>query len=301
MVNPLIGGRGLTAGLVLHAAAVALQYVQVHWQDDYDLETYGDPVLAASKPVVEAMLVAHGSVAGAVCCTLLSVVWWRVALTPVCGVLFLIVQLAHVAVSVACYAYIPGDGWLVLFPLQFLLLGGWMGIHRFCTALCACTVATIAHIFAVPSLWPYPTAIAMVTRTLISVFYWIGAVWISHTANLDERRRWRRAQLEKEELGRLRTKLSDLLPPAVARNIVRAYGSSACKGVDAQLQLPCEQCHAAVLELDVAGFTAMSQVGSTHIYLSFIYFFPSPAAKSQGSLHLIFTALLCGNCFDSTA
>jgi hypothetical protein len=100
----------------------------------------------------------------------------------------------------------------------------------------------------------------MVTRTLIPVFYWVGAVWISRTANLDERRRWRRAQLEKDELGRLRAKLCDLLPPAVARSMVHAYGSGASLGQEGKLPLPCEQCHAAVLELDVAGFTAMSQV-----------------------------------------
>ncbi len=33
----LRGGHRLPAGLVLHAAAVALQYVQVQWQDDNDL------------------------------------------------------------------------------------------------------------------------------------------------------------------------------------------------------------------------------------------------------------------------
>ena len=54
----------LTAGLVMHAAVVALQYVQVHWQDDYNLQAYCNQALAAAKQAVTATLWAHGSAAG---------------------------------------------------------------------------------------------------------------------------------------------------------------------------------------------------------------------------------------------
>jgi hypothetical protein len=235
----------------------------MHWQDDYDLEAYGDPALAAAKQAVTAILESYGGAAGAACAVLLAAMWWRAGLAPACGAVFAAAQLAHVMASIACYVQLAGDGWLVHVPLHFLLLSGWMGVHRFRTAVAACTVALIVQGVAVPTIRPYRTATALATRTVVALAYWVGAVWISHTANLDERRRWRRAQLEKEELGRLRAKLQDLLPDAVAQRVFRAYGAHGggvvAFGGTEQL-LPCERCSAAVLELDVAGFTAMTQV-----------------------------------------
>ncbi len=181
----------------------------------------------------------------------------------------MVVQLVHVAVSIVCYSFIPGDSWLVNFPLQFLLLGGWLGVHRFRTTLYGCTLAMIVHVISVPSLRQFPTAVSCLTRTLISVLNWIGAVWISSTVNLAERQLWLRAQLEKEELCRLRAKLCDLLPQAVSHRIVSAYDSR-CRFRKDRLSelLPCNSCHAAVLELDVVGFTAMTQV---HISMLVLY------------------------------
>jgi hypothetical protein len=231
--------------------------VQVRWQDDFDLEAYGDGALAAAKRSAAAILSAHGGAAGAACAALLAAARWRAGLAPACGAALAALQLAHVAASLACVGVLGGDGWLAHFPLQALLLTGWLGVHPFRTALAACTAAVVAQGVAVQSLRPFPTAAALAARAVVAAAYWAGAVWISRTANLDERRRWRRAQLEAEELGRLRAKLRDLLPDAVARRVVRSGGGG---GGVAEPLLPCERCRAAVLELDVAGFTSMSQV-----------------------------------------
>ena len=234
---------------------------QVHWQDDFELEAYGHGALAAAKPAAMAILAAHGGAAGAACAALLAAAWWRAGLAPACGAALAALQLAHVAASAACYAVLGGDGWLAHFPVQALLLSGWLGLHRFRTALAACTAAVVAHGVAVQALRPYPTATGLAARAVVAAAYWAGAVWISLTADLDERRRWRRAQREAEELGRLRAKLRDLLPDAVARREYgAAHGGSGGGPGDAEQLPPCKCCRAAVLELDVAGFTSMSQV-----------------------------------------
>lgn len=69
-------------------------------------------------------------------------------------------------------------------------------------------------------------------------------------ADRREREQWRLLHILGSELRALQERLADLLPPAVAaRHLAGPAGGG---GV-------CEPCTAAVLQLDICNFTAMSQ------------------------------------------
>lgn len=111
------------------------------------------------------------------------------------------------------------------------------------------TVAgTLMYTVAVPAIREYPTAESLATRVVVALTYAMGAVWLSGIADVGRRRRWRLHNLLGIELRQLREKLFDLLPMEVAQKMLRIPAV-----------VPCETCRAAVLQMDVCGFTALSQ------------------------------------------
>ena len=110
-----------------------------------------------------------------------------------------------------------------------------------------CAAAFFGYIVAPPLLRPYASNDALLTRTLVAVAFSVGAMSISALADSVQRRRWMHRARYAAELARLRTKLFDLLPEAFARRMLLLSAPP-----------PCERRRAAVLQLDVVGFTAMS-------------------------------------------
>ena len=86
------------------------------------------------------------------------------------------------------------------------------------------------------------------------VSYSIGGLLLARTADRHRRTQWRLRQLCDAELRALRDRLHDLLPPAIAER--RAAVLPGAGGAAAM----CAACEAAVLQLDVCGFTAWSRV-----------------------------------------
>ncbi len=77
---------------------------------------------------------------------------------------------------------------------------------------------------------------------------------MSAVVNHSERVRWRQHRLLSDELVRLRRILADLIPAHIAETMVGPPGVHSEHG-----RLPRERCRAAVLQLDLSGFTALSQ------------------------------------------
>jgi hypothetical protein len=217
---------------------------QIHYQRDFDLEATGDAALASGKKAVSAALVAHAIAAAAAVAALLAAAWARPRLVPLAAAAFGAVQAAHLAVGLACLTLLPADGWLALFPVEYLLVTSWLAIQPFRPAAAMTTAALLVHVVAVPAVRPYATASQRLVRAVGPVALWAGALLLCRAAALDARARFWRAELLAEELGLLRAKLLDLLPAAVARSI--ALAAAAGGGL---ARLPCQECRAVVLQV----------------------------------------------------
>ena len=150
----------VAAGLALHVAAVTLQWKDVVSPEyQYDFAALGAPELEAGARVMAAILVVHWVASvmlslGLAGCLLLPPRRRRVRAAPdsdggptawartaggvgdrgsaawACGA-FDAVTLAHVGVSLAGYAWFPGERWAVTFPAEMLFLHGWMATVPF--------------------------------------------------------------------------------------------------------------------------------------------------------------------------
>jgi class 3 adenylate cyclase len=125
--------------------------------------------------------------------------------------------------------------------------------------------AFLSYAVAVPLIRTYPTPTVFVTRAVALLALAGGSVLLSALADRAERRRWLRRERYSVELAQLRTKLYDLLPEEFARRTLRLAAPP-----------PCERRWAAVLQLDVAGFTAMSTT--------------LPPLELAGTMHSLFCA-----------
>jgi class 3 adenylate cyclase len=85
----------------------------------------------------------------------------------------------------------------------------------------------------------------------------IFVITISAVVNHSERVRWRQHRLLGDELIRLRRILADLIPAHIAETMADPVGICSVHS-----ELPRERCRAAVLQLDICGFTALSQTMS---------------------------------------
>ena len=85
----------------------------------------------------------------------------------------------------------------------------------------------------------------------------IFVITMSAVVNHSERVRWRQHRLLGDELIRLRRILADLIPAHIAKTMADPTGICSVHS-----ELPRERCRAAVLQLDICGFTALSQTMS---------------------------------------
>ena len=240
--------RGIAAGLAMHAAAVVLQWQQaVRPEYDYDFAALGAEGLAKGRAAVASILRAHGSATAALCAALLAAMWAGKPQPGAWAAAFAVLKLGHLAASLACYACFPGDGWLVTFPVQILMLHGWMGAipARYSLALTAAGVALC--LAGVEAVRPMPTVAAATNKGMVLAVFAIGAAWLSVAADRDLRRSWQRRRRCSLELRRLRARLRDLLPEEVAARMLQLSAPP-----------PCERRGAVVLQLDICGFTSLS-------------------------------------------
>lgn len=228
------------------AARLGPQVVEPEYR--YDFAALGSPELAGGLGRLGLILAWHWGASWAAAAALLLCVWRGPPRPAAWGLAFAAIKLAHFAASLAGFACFPGDGWLVTFPVQILLLHGWMGALQFRQALGMIAAAVALDAAAVPAVRSYSSELKMARRLIITLMYAVGAALLAWITDGRRRRAWRLRRVYELELGRLRAKLLDLLPADVAEAMLRSGGPP-----------PCERRAAAVLQLDVCGFTAMSQ------------------------------------------
>jgi hypothetical protein len=245
---------------------VILQLLQVRFpQYYYDLEELGSPSLEESEEACKRILDVHASLSLPLCGLVLATAVWQLPNRLVlCGRAFVAAKLAHVAASLVAAARFPAHaGWLAVYPVNMLFLNSWIGLQPFFeTGLVA--VATFAAFIALLTVvHGIPPDAAATTAVVLA-----ASLAVCRAANHARRALWRAQALCGAELRRLREQLYDLLPWELARRVLRdevpagegsADTSAASGGRGAGAPRPYEDCRAVVLQLDLCGFTALSQ------------------------------------------
>jgi hypothetical protein len=241
---------------------MALQWVMaVHPEHSYDFEGLGAPHLAAARSAVSGLLSAHwianagwvaasvasllplayrhqGSAGASASAASASLVVDRVRAQLIC------MNLGHVAVSLLALRHFPRlFGCLLFFTVTQTLQNGLRGLSFPAHALQS--AASLLVYFAAPAVTGMQMGPAAAEKAIMIN---VGGLFHSRILNWSDRVDWRARQLLAAELRLVRSRLYDLLPRAVAEWQLDLTAP--------RLHLRCE---AVVLQLDICGFTSMSQ------------------------------------------
>ena len=129
------------AAVLLHILALGLQWHEVLRPEfAYDFSGPGGEALRDGRAAMSAALSYHLAASGLCSLALLviALVGWALAEQAWCAG-FVIIKLAHVAISLVCYSWFPGDGWLVTFPVQVDGARGWDFCRACSTSILACS------------------------------------------------------------------------------------------------------------------------------------------------------------------
>jgi hypothetical protein len=199
--------------------------------------------LRAGLATVRAALGAHACAAAAGC----ALVAARAARggPPPRGALAALAA-AHVGVSGCCLAALPGLwAWLAVFPVEAACLHGWAAALAPGAARALAGGGALFAAAALRAAHPGVRLAVLVKTGVVAA----GAARLAEAAEAAERARWARLRAYRAELAALRARLGDLLPPRAARAAAAAGRGRAA----------CEAGAAAVLQLDVCGFTALAR------------------------------------------
>ena len=158
---------------------------------------------------------------------------------------FVALKLAHLAFSLAGVACFPGlVTWLGSYSAAQTLLSGWLapvGARKNAVLVAASLLTVVASAAAAGILRELQVLQAYMVLG-------VGSLLLSRRHERRERFLWSLHRAMADELALLQRRLMDLVPTPVADRLGRAGAARSC-----------EACSAAVLQLDVCGFTAMSQ------------------------------------------
>ena len=242
--------RQLVAALLLHLLAVGKQLLGLLYPEyDYDFGALGSEALATGKRRARLILCAHAALATAASTLLAAAVWragepggspvrWDRHLVALNG--------AFLAASLAACCQLPAMRlWLIFFPAAMVCCGTWVGMMAPLPA-CVLSVAAVVGACLAMGLLDVFSSPAAINLVGVLVFTLAG----TRLTNWNRRALWRAQVAHEGEVQRLRGTLFDLFPREVAQRMLQ--------GGLAEAQ-HCRRCRAAVLQLDICGFTRMSQ------------------------------------------
>ena len=242
----------LLAGVMLHLFAVVEQLYQAHFLEyEYNFAAFG-PVgeqLSEGMWKVRFVLDVHAVFTFAYCGFLAISALKSYSLLVYWDFHILALSSAFIAMSfLACHQLPALWGWLILFPACMVLLNAWIGRMSFRGA-CLQAVSTFSGSCLAMHFIRNFSQVAAADLVVIMFISLAG----SRMANVQQRRLWRSQAAHSAEVSRLSSVLNDLLPPDIAERML---------GTGIQGSLSCKQMRAAVLQLDVCNFTAISQTMS---------------------------------------
>ena len=240
--------RLLTAGLLLHALCIPLQWRLAGAGDNPPPDTWAFAQLRSpeDKQFARDLLSIHWIVCWVVSLCLLGGLWSDVVYTHLMSAGFLLLLIGHLVVQAVAsnYMALGGDpwSWALTLGTGVCLICGWLGPTSIYSASALSICAAAAFYAALPPRAAYATEAAMILALAIGL---VLLVWFN---NRDQRVRFLLRELCKAQLTHLRGILHDLLPPSIARTMIR---------ISARPRP--ESCRAAVLQLDICKFTVLSQ------------------------------------------
>jgi class 3 adenylate cyclase len=243
-----VHGHRMVVGLVIHLFALGLQWFHVvHPEYDYFFVDNGSPDLKASLQLIHVLLLCNIYVT-----TVISIVSGCAIVkdplaTKQCVSYFCLVKVMHVVVSLAGCKILPGFfGWLAIFTAELICMDGFLGTLTFKRNF----VLTVGTVLVV-SIFLKAFKKGLRVATLLKTIWWgIGSLTLSRTANFNQRRQWRMLCVYRTELRLLRQRLCDLLPRHIAvQNLVLPTSLES---------LSFQRCKVTVLQLDLCGSTAIT-------------------------------------------
>ena len=240
--------RLLTAGLLLHALSIPMQWRLAGAGQNPPPDTLAFARLRPDDDIstVRNMLTLHWVVSWIITAMLVAVLWYDLKQVHISGRAFIVLLVVHMAVQGAASQLmaIGGDpwSWALTLGTGACLISGWLGPLSVRGALVLGITASAGYYAALPPRASYATEAALILALSIGV---VLLVW---TNNHGQRMRFLLRELCRAQLLRLRGILHDLLPPTIARTILRISARP-----------PPETYRAAVLQLDICKFTVMSQ------------------------------------------
>lgn len=240
--------RLLTAGMLLHALSIPMQWRLAGAGQNPPPDTQAFARLRSEEDIatVRNMLTLHWVASWIVTALLVGALWYDVRHVQRSGQAFIALLIVHMAVQGAASTLmvIGGDpwSWALTLGTGACLISGWLGPLSVRGAIVLGFTASAGYYAALPPRAAYATEAALILALSVGV---VLLVW---TNNHGQRMRFLLRELCRAQLHRLRGILYDLLPPTIARTILRISGRP-----------PPETYRAAVLQLDICKFTVMSQ------------------------------------------
>jgi class 3 adenylate cyclase len=240
--------RLLTAGLMLHALCIPLQWrlAGVGESPPPDTTTFASLRTNHDRVMARVLFTVHWIVSWGASLGLLCIIWSDITHTRRAGTGFQMLLIGHLVVQAVAsnFMALGGDpwSWTLVFGTGACLVCGWLGPTSVPSASALSLSAAVAFYAALPPQERYATEAAMILALAIGL---VLLVWVN---NRDQRNRFLLRELCKAQLTHLRAILHDLLPPSIARTMIRI--SSRPRP---------ESCRAAVLQLDICKFTVLAQ------------------------------------------
>ena len=288
----------------MHLLAVAAQWVFCTAPDQYGVEPpppLGGPAprdgpgLRAAVAGLTGVLSVHLVLAAACCAALVTAELRRAPkASPSFEPLLLALKVAHLAASLAALRELPRlFAWTVFYAAIGAVHSCYLSALSFRTALAllACALAAVA---AAPAV----TGVAFTEPFLLKLVpYVVAALLVPRQADRTFRAQWRMRRVLAAELRLLQGRLRDLFP----REIADRQAQAAAGGDGGHVVY--ERRTAAVLQLDVCGFTAMSRCAQPFSRRSAAFFVAPPtrrALERVPSSSPSFSGAQCCHCTGTT-
>ena len=240
--------RLLTAGLLLHALSIPMQWRLAGAGQNPPPDTFAFARLRPPSDVqtVRDLLSDHWAVSWCTTLALLAAIWLWQSCLQLAGRAFIALLLAHLVLQAIAsqFSAIGGDpwSWILTLGTGACIISGWLGPLSVRGALILGIASAGSFYAALPPRAAYATEAALILALSIGV---VLVVWAN---NHGQRVRFLLRELCKAQLQSLRGILHDLIPPSIARTMIRISARP-----------PPETCRVAVLQLDICNFTVMSQ------------------------------------------
>eukprot|EP00292_Cryptomonas_paramecium_P001906 CAMPEP_0113701888 /NCGR_PEP_ID=MMETSP0038_2-20120614/24846_1 /TAXON_ID=2898 /ORGANISM="Cryptomonas paramecium" /LENGTH=939 /DNA_ID=CAMNT_0000625873 /DNA_START=794 /DNA_END=3610 /DNA_ORIENTATION=+ /assembly_acc=CAM_ASM_000170 len=264
---------GIFANFAVHIAALALQFHAFCYPDySYDFVANGPVELDRQAQFARTAMGVHLFLSGCVVLAFLGVAlrhqwlvgsqffaWARAALS--------LLRASFLAVSFAVGNLLGTLGWTVMFSTTACIfmegILGAIGCQRgFMASVAHMLVIAIAGA-ACAFEWSSQPAWRVLEQFSGLIPELFICVSLSALVNFSERHRWRRARLLQHELSNLWSILCKLMPKHFARKMLELDSDHLQDQADTSVSLQglalFERCSAAVLQMDICGFTSLSQ------------------------------------------